>query len=200
MDSITGSWAASATSRSSRSAWPKTTSTGFSTSSRTTRGRKIRGYQRELELDEQEGKIARAENLTPLERTYLDALSYAQSEPEKCAVKLQAVIDLFASQSDSSLPSGNCIELARRHLKQLRQEMAAHAAEQLPFLLLRLDRADVLKSTDPKRAAAMYRAVIELYSAKSWAAPAIEAAKAALAKARKRRGGRGREYDESRGR
>jgi hypothetical protein len=70
--------------------------------------------------------------------------------------------------------------LARRRLKQLHEETAAHAAEQLPPLQDRLDRIDELKTTEPQRAAAMYRAIIELYSPKPWAAPAVERAKAAL--------------------
>jgi len=144
------------------------------------RAKKIRGYQREIDLYQQDNKISGAENPTPVERAYSDALGYASSEPEKSAAKLQAVIDLYAAQSDASLPAGNCIELARRHLKLLRQEIATFAAEQLPLIQSRLDRADSLKSDEPQRAAAMYRAVIELYSAKPWAATAVERAKAAL--------------------
>jgi hypothetical protein len=144
------------------------------------RAKKIRGYQREIELDRQERKLLRSESRTLLERAYLDALSYSQSEPEKCAVKLQAVIDLYAPQSDEFLPMGSCIELARRHLKQLQEEMAAYAAEQLPYLQTRLELIDAVKTTDPQRAEAMYRAIVELYSAKSWAAPAVQRAKAAL--------------------
>jgi eukaryotic-like serine/threonine-protein kinase len=145
------------------------------------RAKKIRGYQREIELYQMERKLAQAENPTPAERAYADAIAYEQAEPEKCAAKLQALVDLYTGQSDLSGPAGNCVELARRHLKQVRQEIAAVTAEQLPQLQARLDRADELKATEPDRAAAMYRAVVELYSPKPWAAPAVERAKAALA-------------------
>ena len=63
----------------------------------------------------------------------------------------------------------------------MQQEIADIAAEQLPQLQARLDRADEVKATEPDRAAAMYGAVVELYSSKPWAAPAVERAKTALA-------------------
>lgn len=144
------------------------------------RAKKMRGYQREIELYQMERKLPQTENLNPAELAYSDAIAFEQSEPEKCAAKLQAIIDLYAGQSDSSSPTGNCVELARRRLKQVQQEIAAVAAEQLPQLQARLDRADELKAAEPDRAAAMYRAVIELYSSKPWAAPAVEHANVAL--------------------
>jgi serine/threonine-protein kinase len=146
------------------------------------RAKKIRGYQREIELYQMERKLAQSDNPTPAERAYSDAIAYEQSEPEKCAAKLQALIDLYAGQSDSSLPASNCVELARRHLKQVQHEIADITAEQLPQLQDRLDRADELNAREPDRAAAMYHAMVELYSSKPWAAPAVERAKAALAR------------------
>jgi serine/threonine-protein kinase len=144
------------------------------------RAGKIREYQREIDLDDLEKKIGKAENPTALERAYGEALGYASSDPEKCIVKLQAVIDLYSSGSKASGPAGLCIELARRHLQQVKQDLKARAEDQLPPIEARLGRADDLKADDPPRAEAMYRAVIELYSADGWAAPAVQRAKAAL--------------------
>ena len=53
--------------------------------------------------------------------------------------------------------------------------------EGLKALLSRLDEADNLRGTDPKRAESMYRAVIELYAQKPWAADAVRRAREAVA-------------------
>jgi serine/threonine-protein kinase len=144
------------------------------------RAGKIRGYQREIELDEAETRISGGDSLSPLEKAYSEALGYASSDPEKCIVKLQAVIDLYSSGSNSSGPAGNCIALARHHMQRIQQEIKAHAEEQLPLIEARLDWADGLKNAEPERAEAMYRSVIELYAAKSWAVPTVQRAKTAL--------------------
>jgi serine/threonine-protein kinase len=144
------------------------------------RAAKIRGYQHEIEFDRQEKELRWKKNPLPVERAYLDAFGYLQTDPDKSAAKFQAVIDLYDAKSNQSLPGGYCIELARRRIKDIEKEREAHAEEQLPQLQSRLDRADETKADDPKHAEAMYRAVLELYADKSWAAPAIERAKAAL--------------------
>jgi serine/threonine-protein kinase len=145
------------------------------------RAGKIRGYRYEIELDKFDRELPNSSNSAPIVRAYLDAAAFAQSDPEKGVAKLQAVIDLYASKSDApGSVTGNCVELARRYIKQLKQELEAHAADQLPQITDRLDRADSLKDDDPQRAEAMYRAVLELYSDKAWAAQAVNRAKAAL--------------------
>jgi ElaB/YqjD/DUF883 family membrane-anchored ribosome-binding protein len=65
-------------------------------------------------------------------------------------------------------------------LAQLRQEEAEHTREQLDLLQQRLDVADQARSSDPQRARAMYRAAIELYGDKPWAAAAVRRAREAL--------------------
>ena len=46
----------------------------------------------------------------------------------------------------------------------------------------RLDAADALRKSEPERAKAMYRAVVELYGEKPWAADAVRRARDALQK------------------
>jgi serine/threonine-protein kinase len=144
------------------------------------RAKKMREYLYEIDLNKYEKELLRSGDLQPAERAYRDALDYASSNPEKCIVKLQAVIDLYGTRSEKNLPSGFCIELARRRLAQVQKEIADAAAEQLPLLESRLDRAESLKEDEPERAKAMYRAIIELYGDHPWAASAVKRAQSAL--------------------
>jgi len=151
------------------------------------RASKIRKYQREIELYQRQRKfnlldkgLAGAENLLPVERAYLEAIGYERFSPEQCIAKLQALIDLYQNPGGNAGPTGECLTLAQRRLEQLKQEVAKHASEQLEIIQQRLDMADSLLSSDPKRAESMYRAVIEFYSDKSWAAAAVRRAQAAV--------------------
>ena len=64
----------------------------------------------------------------------------------------------------------------QRRLAQLREEFKRRTAEQLDLLQDRLNAADGLRRSEPGRAEAMYRAVIELYAEKPWAADAVRCA------------------------
>ena len=77
-------------------------------------------------------------------------------------------------------PNEMCLILAQRRLAQLREEVKKRSAEQLSLLEDRLDAADALRKSDPERAEAMYRAVVELYAEKPWAADAVDRARKAL--------------------
>ena len=70
-------------------------------------------------------------SLSPVERTYLDALNTARVDPEAGMAKFQAMIDLFQSPKDVSGPNGRCIQLAKRRLSEFRQQYEAQSQEQL---------------------------------------------------------------------
>jgi hypothetical protein len=72
------------------------------------------------------------------------------------------------------------VELARRRLAQLKEQFNAPAEDCNKFLAERLDEAERLGATDPERAKTIYRAVIELYARKPWAAAAVRRAREAL--------------------
>jgi serine/threonine protein kinase len=150
---------------------------------------KVRKYQREIGLYRLERKfdlrlkgLTGSEDLLPIERAYLEAISYAKTNPEQCIAKLQAVINLYQYSPETAGPVGDCLLLASRRLDQLKQAVKKDAQEQLEFIGQRLDEADAIGKADPQRAAAMYRAVIELYANKIWAAEAVERAQNALNK------------------
>jgi eukaryotic-like serine/threonine-protein kinase len=151
---------------------------------------KVRQYQQEIELnrlerlfDNRVRGFGEAGPLLPVERDYLEAVSVARTQPEFCIARLQALIDLYrVSEKEESGPTGQCVTLARRRLKLLREEIAGYADEQLKLITTRLDEADRLQLSDPRRARSMYRAVVELYSSKPWAAEAVRRAEATLEK------------------
>ncbi len=147
----------------------------------------LRDYQREIDLHRLEQKfklrakgLAGTENLVPIERAYLEAINYVQFDPERAVAKLQALIDLYNHRAERSGPTGQCLELARRRLAQFREQLDRQTVQHLALIQDRLDRAKRLSETEPERAQAMYRAVIELYQHKPWAAQAVRRARDVL--------------------
>jgi hypothetical protein len=108
-------------------------------------------------------------------------MNYVRLDPEIGMAKLQAIVDLYEQQShDGGLTEQEqCLKLAKRRLDQLREEMKKRVAEQLELLEDRLSAADALPPSDPQRAK-MYRAVVELYVEKPWAAEAVRRARRGL--------------------
>ena len=135
----------------------------------------------ERDLERHAKGLASRGDLLPIERMYLEAVKYAQLDPELGMAHFQAMIDLFSSPKTRSGTTWQCLELARRRLAQLREQSGGQSAEHLTILKERLARADACRKTDPARAAAMYRAVLTLYEDKPWAADAVRRARAALA-------------------
>ena len=119
---------------------------------------------------------------SPVERSYLDALSTARVDPESGMAKFQAMIDLFQSPKDVSGPTWRCVQLAKRRLSEFREQYEAQSQEQRTLVEERLRRADELRKTDPERAKAIYRAVIVLYQDKAWAKDVVQRARSALEK------------------
>ena len=164
----------------------------------------IREYQQEIELLRMERRFelqsrqkASAYSTIPIERDYLEALRYAQLDPELGIQKLEALLALYDYASPEkatrgkSENSGNklqrpvghtaeCLELARRRLTQLKKQLDPAITNQRDLLQGRLDEADRIEATDPNEADAIRRAVITLYSEKEWAQPYVQRAAAAL--------------------
>ncbi len=125
--------------------------------------------------------LAGTEGLRPIEQAYLEAISYLRLDTARGMAKLQALVDLYKDSDDDTGPTAQCLTLARRRLAQLQPEVEKHAAPQLKLLGERLGAADALRQRDPEAARAMYRAVVELYGDKPWAADAVRRAREALA-------------------
>jgi hypothetical protein len=78
------------------------------------------------------------------------------------------------------------VQLATRRLKSLRDELAAQYADQLKSLEERLEAAARLTATDPKHAAAMYRAIVDLHQGHEWAESVVVQAQTRLAEIEQR--------------
>jgi serine/threonine-protein kinase len=149
----------------------------------------LREQLRAMELDRLDRKIElrakgieKRDPLQPVESDYLEAVNYSRLDPALGAAKFQALLDLYGPRQEWAGRVGQCLALARRRLEQIRKQIDEQAAEQGPLLQARLDQADQLRATDPARAEAVYRAVIELYQGRPWAADAVRRARAALEK------------------
>jgi serine/threonine-protein kinase len=152
------------------------------------RAAQLRGYEKEIELYWLEKRfrhrvqgLASTKRLQPIEQAYLEALPYIDLDAARGMAKLQAIVDLYQGADDATGPTALCLELARRRLAELQAQVEKHAAGQLRLLRQRLDAADALRPRDPEQARAMYRAVVELYGDKPWAADAIRRARQSLA-------------------
>jgi eukaryotic-like serine/threonine-protein kinase len=153
------------------------------------RASKLRKFQHEIDLDALETQFQRrvkglvsTEDLLPIEHAYLEAISYERISSEQCIAKLQALVDLYQYSSEMTGPTGDYLTLAHRRIDRLKKDIEKYAPQQLDIIQKRLDEADSLLSTDPKHAQAMYRAVIELYTDKPWAAVVVHRAQTALDK------------------
>ena len=156
--------------------------------------KQLRQYQEEIELDNLQRKFDRRAKkpgapglLQPVEQAYVEALSCAQFDPDRGMAKLRALIDLFddGEKRPNSDPVAQCLKLAKRQLESLEKQFDVPSGEQPDDVLRRLDYGDRIAAAKPARAAGMYRAVIELYGHKPWAADAVRRAQAALDRLRK---------------
>jgi serine/threonine protein kinase len=160
------------------------------------RAAKLQGYQKEIELNQYRIKLGfdlpttqlDTKRLTPIERDYREALSYLRLDADRGMAKLQAMVELYGSKSGKLGEEEPCVTLARRKLAELKKETEKYVAKQLATLKSRLADADALRSSDDKqnqaKAISIYRAIIELYAEKPWAADVVRQARDGLEKGR----------------
>jgi hypothetical protein len=129
---------------------------------------------------ERDLRMNRKNALTPVERCYIDALNASRSDVDSGVEKFQALVDLFSSRNENSPTELRCIELAKRRVDELGKQSEQQHKEMLLAVKRGLDRADELAKSDPQQAAKIRRAVIKLYSGKSWADEAVARARSAL--------------------
>lgn len=148
---------------------------------------KLREYMNEIELDRLErqferraGGLAKAEDLLPIERAYLEAINYASVDPERGLARFKGIVDLYQDRTDLSGPAGKCLELARRRYEELSRRIERVSADSSAEVAARLAAAERLYGDDPEAARSMWQAVIDLYGDKPWAASLIVAAQEAL--------------------
>lgn len=152
------------------------------------RREQIREWEEELKLRQRrcefEQRISsKTATLSPVEQMYLEAISYERLNPTHAAAQLQALLDLYNhSNGKKSQNEANqsCLAAARLRLEELQREVGRIAGAQLVAIGERLDEADSLREKQRDRATVIYRAVVQLYSDKPWAAKAVARAQKAL--------------------
>jgi serine/threonine-protein kinase len=172
------------------------------------RAAEVAQYHQEIALDKAERKLQRearggefVPSQLPVERLYLQLVNRATTDPEHAIDKLQSLIDLYAvnvaetPDADTTKrtkpargnPSDHeriaiVVRLAERKVGQLRKEVAKQREAQLAEIRDRIADAAAVSASDPQQAAAMYRAVIDLYEHEPWAAEVVSAARGRLEK------------------
>jgi hypothetical protein len=152
------------------------------------RAGKFRNYMYEIELYRLEKQLERrskgtasTERSLPIERAYMETRNLASLDPERGLAKLQALVDLHKDRTDLTGPEGQFVDLARRHLKRLREQVDRFRPELQADLESRLNRAAELRESDPETARTILRGLVDFYHDKPSAADAVAKARQALA-------------------
>jgi hypothetical protein len=153
------------------------------------RKERLKEMRDRIEADRLSRKIERSlrgrgapNSKTPIERDYADALKQVELDPETGMKRLQAIVDLYGYQEDGdSAVTRQCLELARKKLHELQENVKQYAEEHLKQLDRQLIHADEIEAADPEGARKIREAVIELYSGKHWAQGAVDRARRASA-------------------
>jgi len=153
-----------------------------------TRCEKLQTYRTEIQLYRLERQFERGlrgqlelGKLLPVERAYLEAIGYMRVDPELAIEKLKALIALYGPAQDPAGPAGKCLELARRRLLRLLEELEKNLPDTKTTLSERLAKARELAETDLTRAREIWSAIVALYCSKPWASAYVAEAERMLA-------------------
>jgi hypothetical protein len=168
-------------------------------------------YKDRIELDKLEHKLQRKTrgnaaidpSLLPPEQLYLRAAGMADSAPDKALAMFESMVDLYgaADSADTSTVQGSAnkkdpghdnaartadvVQLARRRIETMRAELNRQRERELASLNERLGAAEKLATTDAARAAAIYRAIIDLHQGDAWAELVVAKARSRMAELKK---------------
>jgi len=145
---------------------------------------KLKGYVEEIDLLHLERQTKLRPGLatgdTPIEHDYAEAMRFASSDPDRAAARLKAIVDFYGQSPATSETTSRFLELSRRQLAHLVQQIVIQSPAYLKLIDENLSRADQLRTTDPTKARAIWTSIIELYAGKPWAADRVAKARAAL--------------------
>lgn len=152
----------------------------------------VKHLQEELELSQLQKRfelrarrVGGKDDLTPIERAYMEAVRLSAHDPDAARMKFQALVDVYGGEKQigdnpvQQRVNQQCLDLARKQMTRLQNTDDKTNAVQRKLIEQQLARAEVLRKSDPKAAAKIYRGVIELYGNKPWAADLIKQAAAA---------------------
>jgi serine/threonine-protein kinase len=154
------------------------------------RAAELRRYKERIDLERLERKLRRQArdrgaadpSLLPAEQLYLQAAELADSDPAQAAMLFESLVNLYGPdvQGAKNEDIDAIVELARERLARLREEVAKLEKIRATALAERLATAEALAKTSPQQAAAMYRAVINVYGGDAWAGSMVEKARTRL--------------------
>ena len=117
-------------------------------------------------------------SLSSVEQAYWELLQ--MTNPEEKLVRLEALLDLYGSETDSDENSKRCLELVELETRVLHNQLDAYSKSHRQTLEKRLLAAQQLAETDPEQARAIWKGIITLYAEKSWARKIVRQARESL--------------------
>lgn len=127
-------------------------------------------------------RVGGKDDLTPIERAYMEAVRLTAHDPDAARAKFQALIDVYGSEKqigDNPLQqrvNQQCLDLARKQTARLQSADDKTNAVQRKLIQQQLARATSLQKSDSATAAKICHGIIELYSNKPWAADLVKQA------------------------
>ena len=117
-------------------------------------------------------------SLSSVEQAYWELLE--MTDPEEKLIRLEALLDLYGSQTDSDENLNRCLELVKLEIRALHNQLDAYSKSHRQTLEERLLVAQQFAETDPEQARAIWKGIITLYTDKSWAKAIVQQAREAL--------------------
>jgi len=158
------------------------------------RGAELTRYKERIELDRLERKLQREarggghsdSSLRPVEQLYVQAIGKAESSPDMAAAMLASLVNLYGPAASEQDETSAIVQLANRRLETLKRDLSKEREQLLKSLSERLQAAKKLVLSEPQQAAAMYRAIINLYRDQDWAQDVVTEARTQLTELEKR--------------
>jgi len=150
----------------------------------------LQRYKERIDLDKLERKLRREArdsgsadpSLLPVEQLYLRAAGMAEDSPDEALALFQSLIDLYGPSvgDGDNKDIAAIVQLAKQRLEGLHSDLTKLHERQLSALAERLEVAQQLSTTDSAKAAAMYRAIIDLHQSNTWANEVVAQARTRL--------------------
>ncbi|RIK83118.1 MAG: hypothetical protein DCC67_06260 [Planctomycetota bacterium] len=153
------------------------------------RSGEVQSLRQDLELQKRARQVRRGgtgpADEHPIAQVFAEAMSLQGDNPDRAAALLEQLLALYPAGGEAAgeltAEQRNDLELARIELENLRAALRERQARLLPLLDERLAAAAKLEATSPAQAAAMYRALIDLYGDAPWASSVVRQARERVA-------------------
>lgn len=120
------------------------------------------------------------QDASSIEQLLVEALLLEESSPSIAEKKLLGLIAVYADSEELTPTDAQCIEVARRRVEKLTEQLENHNELHREAIIPRLQHAEKLAASDLAAACEIWRGVITLYGDKPWARDYVEQARQAL--------------------